>query len=196
MVQTFHALSGISPEDLSVAFDFESAALTNRPGTVRRLSDLHGCFQDKAAWETALKEGDPVIYEVTSVEPAHGEGQLHWGIGILNPGKISREDFLTKGHLHEHRPTAEVYLGLSGEGAKLLEHESTGESKLVPLGRGRALYVPGHTTHRTVNTGQEPLTYIRIYPSNAGHDYGAIAQRNFRMVVVEQEGRPNLELRL
>jgi glucose-6-phosphate isomerase len=70
----------------------------------------------------------------------------------------------------------------------LLEAESNGESWLVPLGPYEVVYVPGHTAHRTINTGTGPLGYIGIYPAKAGHDYGAIADRNFRQMVIERNG--------
>jgi glucose-6-phosphate isomerase len=41
-----------------------------------------------------------------------------------------------------------------------------------------------------MNVGAEPLVYLGIYPSNAGHDYGAIAEKNFKMIVVERDGKP------
>jgi glucose-6-phosphate isomerase len=74
----------------------------------------------------------------------------------------------------------------------LLEDENTGRSVLLPLGKGRIVYVPGYTAHRTMNTGSEPLVYLGIYPANAGHDYGAIAKRNFQKILVERSGRPTL----
>jgi glucose-6-phosphate isomerase len=43
-----------------------------------------------------------------------------------------------------------------------------------------------------MNTGSVPLVYLGIYPSNAGHDYGAIAARNFRKIVVERDGKPEM----
>ena len=45
----------------------------------------------------------------------------------------------------------------------------------MPLTPESAVYVPGHTAHRTINTGDMPLTYLGIYPARAGHDYGVIA---------------------
>ena len=188
-------LTNLSPEDLHVAFELDSAALGSRPMTTRRLADLRGSFADEAAYEAALARGNPVLYEVTAVEPANGDGQMHWGLGILYPGKIGNEFYLTKGHLHSHRPAAEVYVGLRGEGAMLLEDEATGATRLVPLQAQSVVYVPGHTAHRTVNTGTEPLVYLGIYPSNAGHDYGAIAARNFAHIVVERDGKPVMEKR-
>ena len=74
----------------------------------------------------------------------------------------------------------------------LLEDETTGESRLLPLRPHHAVYVPGRTAHRTMNTGTVPLTYLGVYPARAGHDYSAIAQRNFRMVIVERAGRPTM----
>jgi len=185
-------LDHILEQDLCVPFSLDTAALGDRPTVRRHLSDLQGCFHDEVSYRTALAAGDRLLYEVTAVEPAHGDGQLHYGLGILYPGKVGDEYHLTKGHLHSHRPAAEVYVGLQGEGAMLLEDENTGRSVLLPLGKGRIVYVPGNTAHRTMNTGNEPLVYLGIYPANAGHDYRAIAERNFRKILVEQDGRPTL----
>ncbi len=185
-------LKNIKPEDLFVQYSLDTAALGARPMVKRYLADVQGCFADTEAYQAALAQGNPLLYEVTAVEPASGDGQLHYGLGILYPGKIGNEYYLTKGHYHSHRPAAEIYIGLKGEGAMILEDEATGETKLVPLLANSAIYVPGHTAHRTVNTGSEPLVYLGIYPSNAGHDYGAIANKNFRMLVVERNGKPEL----
>jgi glucose-6-phosphate isomerase len=181
-------LTHIRAEDLSVAFSLDAASLGSRPMIRRHLSDLRGSFADPVAYDAALTKGDPLVYEVSAVEPATGDGQLHYGLGILYPGKVGDEYFLTKGHYHSHRPAAEVYIGLRGDGAMLLEDESSGESRFVPLRENSCVYVPGHTAHRTVNTGRIPLVYIGVYPSNAGHDYGAIASRNFKKIVIERDG--------
>jgi glucose-6-phosphate isomerase len=164
--------------------------LAGAKATERHLADLRGCFADATAYETALAVGNPLLYRVASVEPARGEGDLHFGVGCIMPGRIGDEYYLTKGHLHAWRPAAEFYFGLSGEGVMLLEDEATGESRLVPLRAGHAVYVPGRTAHRTMNTGTIPLAYIGVYPAAAGHDYGAIAKSNFRWVVVARDGRP------
>ena len=74
----------------------------------------------------------------------------------------------------------------------LLEDEAGVESAMMPLQPNGVVYVPGHTAHRTINTGRTPLTYLGVYPARAGHDYGAIATRNFRRVVVERDGKPTL----
>lgn len=185
-------LTSIKPEDLFVEFSTLSAHLGDRPTVCRRLSDLRECFADRQAFEAALEQANPVVYEVTAVEPASGDGQLHYGLGILYPGRVGEEYFLTKGHYHSHRPAAEVYIGLSGSGVMLLEEEGTGESRLIPLHANSVVYVPGHTAHRTANIGTDPLVYIGIYPSNAGHDYSTISAKNFRMRVVDQNGEPKM----
>ena len=156
----------------------------------RHLSDLRGCFADTVAYEAALKAGNPLLYSVGAVEPASGEGDLHYGAGMLMPGKIGDEYFLTKGHLHSWRPAAEFYFGLTGEGVMLLEDEATSASHIFPLRPNGVVYVPGHMAHRTMNVGKTPLTYIGVYPAKAGHDYSTIAKTNFRCVVVERDGKP------
>ncbi|MDR0352738.1 MAG: cupin domain-containing protein [Opitutaceae bacterium] len=183
-------LASIARDDLFVRYTLESARLGNRPMAERRLADLRGCFADEAAFEAALARGNPLLYSVSSVEPASGDGQLHYGLGILQPGKIGAEYYMTKGHVHAHRPAAEIYIGLAGEGAMLLEDEASGESRLVPLTAHSVVYVPGRTAHRTVNTGAAPLVYIGVYPSNAGHDYAPVARNNFRQAVIERDGKP------
>ncbi len=190
-----NTLNTLAPADLFTALDLESASIPNRARVERRLSDLRGCFRDTAAYDKALTEGDPLLYAVTAVEAATGDSQLHYGLGVLYPGKIGTEYYLTKGHYHRHRPSAEVYVGLKGDGQMLLEDEASGESRTVPLQTNTVVYVPGHTAHRTVNTGSGPLVYLGIYPSHAGHDYASLAKRNFRMVIVEKSGRPVMELR-
>lgn len=161
----------------------------------RHLSGLTGCFADSAAFAATLDQDDPLVYTVAAVEPGSGEGDLHYGLGVIYPGRIGDEFFLTKGHLHSWRPAAEFYIGLQGEGAMLLENEATGESRLLPLCPDHAVYVPGHTAHRTVNTGSVPLVYLGVYPARAGHDYGSIAEKNFQSVVVSRNNQATLVAR-
>lgn len=175
-------------EKLLTRFDPTTGVIQGAPLVQRHLGDLRGCFRDAAAFEALLASGNPLLYQVSSVEPASGDGDLHYGLGRLMSGRVGNEYFMTKGHLHQQRDAAEFYLGLAGDGMMLLEDEASGESRLVPLKPQHAVYVPGYTAHRTVNIGTVPLVYLGIYPAKAGHDYGAIAERNFRCVVVERDG--------
>jgi glucose-6-phosphate isomerase, archaeal len=174
-----------------VRFDKHTALIPDHPPVERRLSQLRGVFADADTYERMLADGDdPLVYSVASVEPAQGDGQLHYGIGKIMPGRVGDEYFLTRGHYHAWRPAGEVYIGLSGRGMMLLEDERDGSATVLDLLPESVVYVPGYTAHRTVNVGDTPLTYIGIYPAQAGHDYAALEARNFAQVVVAQAGLP------
>ncbi|HRJ42592.1 MAG: glucose-6-phosphate isomerase [Caldilineaceae bacterium] len=174
----------------SIQFDPSLGRVPGRPALTRRLSDLRAAFVNQSACDQILNLGDPAVYQVTQIEDQEGEGQLHYGLGIIMPGKVGDEYYMTKGHLHAWRPAAEVYIGLQGQGFMLLEDERTGKSTALPLSADRVVYVPGHTAHRTINTGNEALVYWGILSSQAGHDYGAKDRYDFRKVIVEIDGEP------
>jgi len=178
-----------------IQFDPDNPNIPDASLSVRYLSDMAGYFADEAAYQKALAEGDPVLYQVYSITPAQGEGDLNYGFGILMPGQVGAEYYLTKGHLHSWRAAAEIYISLSGEGFMLLEDEATRESRLIPFLKNSIIYVPGHTAHRTINTGTKKLTYIGIYPANAGHDYGFVKERGFDHILVSINGEPELSKR-
>ena len=170
--------------------NFDLSRIASAPTSVRRLLDMDGYFIDQDSF-TNMARDNPIIYTLASVEFAQGEGQLHYGLGTLMPGKIGAEFFFTRGHLHSWRPAAEIYLGLSGDGYLLLEHEN-GQCEFLELLPGLIVYVPGFTAHRTINTGTTPLTYLGVYPAQAGHDYATIKSTNFKHVVVEVDGQPRM----
>jgi glucose-6-phosphate isomerase, archaeal len=175
---------------LSLNFDPATAVIpTFEPGN-RWLSQLADCFADERAYQSMLTRGDQLVYGVTSLDMASGEGQLHYGLGILHPGKVGREYFMTRGHLHAWRPAAEVYICLQGQGMMLLEHETGATADVVPFSANSVVYVPGYTAHRTINVGTQPLVYWGVLSSEAGHDYEAIRDRNFSQVVIELDGQP------
>lgn len=160
--------------------------------TITKLSDLAGLFADQAAYEHALAQGDPIVYQVSSFTQMSGERQLHFGFGMLMPGRVGAEYFMTRGHLHNQRDAAEVYLGLGGKGVLLLENEATGDSSVLPLLKDDVVYIPGFTAHRTINVGDEPLLYVGVYPADAGHDYTLTTHRNFRKLVIDLDGAYHL----
>lgn len=180
---------------LHAAFDPATGSIVGSIVTERRLSDLHGVFSNESAFDAARTDGDPVVYTVHAMEPGDGDGDLHYGIGTIMPGRIGNEYFQTKGHLHFWRPAAEVYIGIGGQGVMLMQDEETGDSKLVPMGAGQIVYVPGHTAHRTVNTGSSPLVYLGVFPARAGHDYAPIAEHNFRQIVEAGADGPRMRPR-
>jgi len=177
---------------LATSYNLDLGSIGQGQRTERYLSDLETCFYDLNSYQQHLQQANPLVYTVSSIEPGQGDGDLHYGLGVLYPGKIGDEYFMTKGHYHAWRPAAEVYIGLRGQGMMLLEQEHSDQVELLPLGAGNIVYVPGHTAHRTMNTGSEPLVYIGVYPAKAGHDYQSLAKTNFRHKVVERDGKPTL----
>jgi glucose-6-phosphate isomerase len=171
-------------------FDPEGGTIDGCPILRRRLSDLAGVFADAEAYRERLQSENPVLYTVSTFDAPAGEGALHCGLGVIYPGRIGDEYFMTRGHLHSRRETAEFYIGLRGKGLMLLQGEDGSGEQTVDLVRDSIAYVPGHTAHRTVNTGDDPLVYLGIYPATAGHDYETIAQDNFRSVVIMRNGTP------
>ncbi|MCP3968018.1 MAG: cupin domain-containing protein [Lentisphaerae bacterium] len=162
---------------------------------VRMLSELKECFADTDAYNVAMDAGDRVVYSVSSIEPGGEDGGLHYGLGMIMPGKIGDEYFLTRGHLHSKRSAVEIYIGLKGKGTMLLEDEDSGESRTVEFKENTVVYVPGYTAHRTYNIGNEPVLYLGIYAADAGHDYEAVREKNFNCVVTETGAGPEMKKR-
>jgi glucose-6-phosphate isomerase len=177
--------------NLSLDFDPATAVISAFEGNNRWLSQLDDCFADELAYQAMLSQGDQVVYGLTNIDMASGEGQLHYGLGILQPGKVGSEYFMTRGHLHAWRPAAEVYICLRGQGMMILEHETEATVSVLRFSANTVVYVPGYTAHRTINIDTQPLVYWGILSSEAGHDYEAIRQRNFSQVVIELDGKPH-----
>ena len=97
------------------------------------------------------------------------------------------ECFMTKGHYHAIPNTAEVYLGLKGRGCILLK-TADGKCKTEEIAPGRMVYVPPYWAHRSVNTGDEPLIFLCVWPGGAGHNYGDIEKEGFPGRVVRRKG--------
>jgi glucose-6-phosphate isomerase len=65
-----------------------------------------------------------------------------------------------------------------------------GESKVVPVQPGQAVYVPGNWVHRSVNVGSERFVTLFCYAADAGQDYSIIERAGgMKSLVVAQGGR-------
>ena len=160
--------------------------------TVRHLSDMPGYYADRASYASLLARGDPVLYDVYEVERPENAGELLHGTSVLHPGKVGAEYFMTKGHFHTRIETAEVYYCLQGQGMMVMETPE-GAWAAETLSPGTALYVPPRWAHRSVNTSPDrDLITFYVYPADAGHDYGTIVARGFRVMVVERDGKPHI----
>jgi glucose-6-phosphate isomerase, archaeal len=172
-------------ERMLATFDPSTGTIDGIEPTRRHLSDLRDAFADRGAVDRMMRDDNPLVYTVSSVEAGSGEGALHYGVGCIMPGTVNGEYFLTKGHIHAWRPAAELYIGFRGHGKMIMQASSA--AVVVDLLPHSAVYVPGATAHRTVNTGNEPLVYIGVYPALAGHDYSSPAD-NFSKVIIERNG--------
>jgi glucose-6-phosphate isomerase len=165
--------------------------LSPATSTVRRhLSHMAGTYADLDAERAAIAGGDPLVYEVHQFDVPATAGELVPCTTILHPGRVGDEFFMTKGHVHEIRERAEIYLGLQGRGLLVLAHE--GRAETVEMGPGVVAYVPPLWAHRTVNTGAEPFVFLAVYPADAGHDYATIERDGFPQRIVDRGGTPTV----
>lgn len=157
----------------------------------RRLSNLKGMFSDNESFESMLASGDTLVYEVFEKKVPEESGQLAHAVTVIYPGKVGIEYFMTKGHFHVKEPTAELYLGIKGQGG-IITQDKEGNSQYLDMSVGSLVYVSPYWAHRTVNTSDEPFSFLAVYPAEAGHDYGTIEKMGFPKLVVEQDGQTSL----
>jgi glucose-6-phosphate isomerase len=173
--------------------DFQTGVLEPSAAVVRRtLKDVGGIFSDAEAVDRIMsQEGDRLIYEVHVVAVPEEAGHLPYCSTVIHPGRVGDEFHMTKGHFHERRQRAEVYLGIAGQGILLLQSED-GRVEMIEMRPGTAAYVPPGWAHRTANTGEAPFTFFAVYPGDAGHDYRTIELAGFARILVLRNGHPVL----
>ncbi|MEO1235465.1 MAG: glucose-6-phosphate isomerase family protein [Planctomycetota bacterium] len=157
----------------------------------RTLGDLGGVFADEAA--RLAMDPTVVAYRVQRhLSVADGTpGGLYFGTSFVEPGRVGDEYFMTKGHFHVKRECGEYYWCLEGGGVLVLMDEDR-KTWGVAMEPGVVHYIPGHTAHRLVNTGDRTLVVGACWPSDAGHDYASIAARGFGARVLDRDGEPTL----
>ena len=175
------------------------ARLTNPDGvltepdqvTVRRIGDMAAWYLDAGAACRLAAAGNPVVYEMREAASPATVGELACCTTVMHPGMVGDEYFMTKGHFHVDPSCAEIYYAHSGCGVLLAEAES-GECRMVDMPKGAIVHVEPGWAHRTYNVGREPLVFLAVYPSVAGHDYGRIETHGFSHTVVRSERGPVL----
>lgn len=160
--------------------------------TERPLSSLVDLFMDPDAAKDFLKRnGDTIAYEVYEKNVPKVNGDIRFCSSITYPGRIGDEYFMTKGHFHLRRDTAELYYCIRGKGYLLMEKED-GEVVLEEMSPGKIVYVPGYYAHRSINIGDEPLISLPVYPADAGHDYKTTEVEGFRHILMARNGKPTV----
>jgi glucose-6-phosphate isomerase, archaeal len=152
--------------------------------TERRLTDMHGTYLES-------HDGDDLVYQVFHIDVPQLNSNINQCTTVLQPGKVGREYFMTKGHFHEIRDRSEVYVGIRGQGALVLATEE-GEHDVLWMEPGTVHYIPGGWAHRTVNVGREPLVFYAAWIADAGHDYATIETRGFPVLLVDEGGEPSV----
>ncbi|PTE20953.1 glucose-6-phosphate isomerase [Cereibacter changlensis JA139] len=172
--------------DISVA----TGMLQNADGHYRKsYRDLTGLYADSEAFDAILaQKADAIAYEVTSYTPGAKTSDIIMGVTRMEPGKVGREYFLTRGHIHANGDRPEVYHTLSGRGVMQMESPE-GEVRLVEMGPQQVCYVPPYWIHRSVNIGDDDLVMFFAYPADSGQDYGIIERSGGMRVRIMDDGR-------
>jgi glucose-6-phosphate isomerase len=118
-------------------------------------------------------------------------GGLFWGTTWIEPGLVGDEYHCTKGHFHATGDRAEIYFCFQGQG-RLVYMDRDRRCWMEPMSPGSVHYIPAQVAHRTVNVGEEVLSFGACWPSDAGHDYAAIARDGFSARVRRINGTPIL----
>lgn len=143
---------------------------------VRRLKDFALCFEDQKAVQKLLEE-NPLVYEVYEKI----EGPVSYSFTIVEPGKIGDEFYMTKGHNHAVSSPEPIHV-VDGEGVLVLQDEK-GDAKKINLEKGIIYIIPKDRAHRVVNVGEEKLSFVCIYATNADHDYSIVEKEGFKIIV-------------
>ncbi len=155
----------------------------------KHLGDMCGVYLDSDQYDQALADASPekLVYYVHEHKYQDGPGALIVGTSTLLPGKVGDEFAVTRGHLHATADRAELYHCLSGHGVMMLE-TATGEVSAVELTAGKAVNVPGHWIHRSVNVGTEPFVTLFCYAADAGQNYDIIAHAGGMKTMIIDDG--------
>jgi glucose-6-phosphate isomerase len=153
------------------------------------VGDWGGVFLVEACWLCAVGAlgADHLVYFVNEQKYQDGPGALIVGTSTMLPGRYGDEFAVTRGHRHQTSDRAELYYCLSGRGVMLLE-TADGDSSAIELTPGKAVNVPGHWIHRSVNVGDEPFVTLFCYAADAGQNYAIIADAGGMKNLVVSDG--------
>jgi len=179
--------------DSKITFDSLTGKLCGNKivKSTKTIGDLKNLFENESV--RSMMEQSQLAYRV-EFYPSDEEGTsggLFFGTSYLEPGKVGNEYFMTKGHFHAERDTAEFYWCIKGNGVLLLMDEYR-NCKAEYLKPGSLHYINRRIAHRVCNIGEETLVFGACWPSNAGHDYDSILTEGFSARVLCINGEPEL----
>ncbi len=158
---------------------------------IARIGDLTNVFADEDARQNLDPELVAYHFQYFFPVPENTEGGLFFGNTTIYPGKVGQEYFMTKGHFHAKGDRGEYYWCIKGKGILIFmdRERKTWAEEMNP---GTLHYMPANVAHRSVNVGNEPMTFGACWPSDAGYDYGTILESGFNSRLLEIDGKPQL----
>lgn len=159
--------------------------------TVKTLGQLENIFRDEGARRSMYQ--DTVVYRVQAwcPVPEGTEGAQFWGTTTIEPGQVDSEYFMTHGHFHHKRDRTEFYSTIDGEGVLILMDEAR-KTWMESMSPGSLHFIPPKVAHRVANSGKAPLRLVACWPSDAGHDYGAVRRLGFGARLLNVNGKASL----
>ena len=179
--------------DSKITFDSATGRLSGNKiiETAKTIGCLKDLFENEIA-RSAMEQSQLAYRVEFYLSDKEGtSGGLFFGTSYLEPGKVGNEYFMTKGHFHAERDTAEFYWCINGKGALLLMDENR-NCKAEYLKPGSLHYINKRIAHRVCNIGEETLVFGACWPSNAGHDYDSILTEGFSARLMCINGKPKL----
>lgn len=141
------------------------------------LSKIRDLFKYQDEIKRILEKDDLIIYETYYPDIEENEMYLFYGITKIHPGRIGKEFFMTRGHIHKPEVMSETYTCLSGKGMLLVQKDK--KIKKIPMTPGTIAYVGPYSMHRTYNTGNEPFIFITSIRADYMHDYSILENPGF-----------------
>lgn len=164
-------------ESFANKVDFETGELSICSShDVTHLSDLKDLFKDKHEVNNKLNE-NPIIYETFYPDIEANDMYMFYGITKIHPGKIGKEFFMTRGHIHDPVQMCETYTCLSGKGMLLVQKDKTIQKILMEP--GTIAYIGENNMHRTYNTGSKPFIFMASVRADYNHDYSVLEKQGF-----------------
>lgn len=142
----------------------------------RRVKDIRDCFKETA--NLSEQQLETVAYQVYQIDVKPEPGAIQHSITVIKPGNVNGECHMTKGHYHANDQSAEIYMGLKGDGLLLMQKGE--EVRLVEMKRGVVAYIPPEWAHRTINVGDDEFVFMSYFPGDAGYDYQSFLDEGVR----------------
>lgn len=183
------------PDLTLTTFDFDTMtglSRTAKPIAHPLPSLLRDYFADTAAYGASLAKIDPMVCVQVDIGVPESSGNVAHGTTLIKHGKIGTEHYMTKGQFHTLLDTAEVDFCLSGHGGMMME---TPEGKVDwrEMRQGDVVHLSGRRVYRSINiSATEPFMMLFAFPCHAGHDYGTIAAKGLRKLIVDKGGVPTM----